>query len=63
MRLDREKLTVTLLRREMDQKQLSKLSGVSQATISAIRSGKSCSQATADKLAAVLGQEILEKEA
>ena len=63
MRLDREKLTVTLLRRDMDQKQLSKLSGVSQATISAIKGGKSCSKATADKLSAVLGPEILVKEA
>ena len=62
MRIDREKMTVAMLRRDMSQKRLAELSGVSRMTITAVKGGKSCSRETADKLAAVLGRDIIEKE-
>ena len=62
-RINREKLTIAMLRRDMTQKQLAELSGVSRVTVTAVVGGKSCSKATADKLAAVLGRDIIEKEA
>lgn len=63
MRIDREKLAVAMTRRDMNQKRLAELSGVIRVTITAFANGKSYAQATAEKLAAVLGPEILEKEA
>lgn len=61
MRIDRERLTVAMMRRDMTQKRLSELSGVSRMTITAVKGGKSCSADTAEKLAAVLGRDIIEK--
>lgn len=63
MRINREKLTVAMLRRDMTQKRLAELSGVSRITITAVKGGKSCSKDTADKLAIVLGHDIIEKDA
>lgn len=63
MRINREKLVVALVRRDMTQKRLAELSGVSRITVTAVVGGKSCSRKTADKLAAVLGRDIIEKEA
>ena len=62
MRIDREKLAVAMIRRDMNQKRLAELSGVSRVTLTAVKGGKSCSRETADKLAAVLGRDIIEKE-
>ena len=50
-----------MIRRDMTQKQLAELSGVSRVTLTAVKSGKSRSRETADKLAAVLGHDIIEK--
>lgn len=61
MRINREKMAVAMIRRDMTQKRLSELTGVSRMTITAVKGGKSCSKETADKLAAVLGAEIIEK--
>ena len=62
-RINRERFAVALIRRDMTQKRLAELSGVSRITITAVVGGKSCSKETADKLASVLGREIIEKEA
>ena len=62
-RINREKLTIAMLRRDMTQKQLAELSGASIGTVNSVKGGKSCSKETANKLAAVLGTEIIEKEA
>ena len=62
MRIDREKMTIAMLRRDMSQKRLANLSGVSRMTITAVKGGKSCSKETADKLAAVLGRDIIKEE-
>lgn len=58
MKINLEKLAVALVQNEMKCGELAELSGVSRSTISAIRSGKRCSKVTAEKLAAVLGEEI-----
>lgn len=62
MRIDRVAFAAALARRDINQKRLAELSGVSRVTITAVKGGKSCSEDTARKLAAVLGPEIMEKE-
>lgn len=62
MRIDRVAFAAALARRDINQKRLAELSGVSRVTITAVKSGKTCSEDTAHKLAAVLGPEIMEKE-
>ena len=61
MRINREKMAVAMIRSDMTQKRLAELSGVSRMTITAVAGGKSCSKETADKLAAVLGRDIIEE--
>lgn len=64
MRIDRVKLAAALARADMNGKLLAEKAGVSRGTVTAVRTGKSCSQETAEKLVAVLGLEIMaEKEA
>ena len=54
MRIDRIKLTTELMRQDMTQKTLTERSGVSRVTITGIKSGRSCSEETAEKLARAL---------
>lgn len=63
MRIDRVKFATALARKDIKVFQLAELAGVSRATVTSVKSGKSCSSNTAEKLAAVLGPEILEGEA
>lgn len=63
MRIDRIKFAVALAQHDINCKRLGELAGVSRVTITAVKSGKSCSRETAEKLAAVLGQSIIQKEA
>lgn len=60
-RINRVAFATALARADINIKQLAEQSGVSRVTITAVRSGKSCSRDTADKLVAVLGQDILEE--
>lgn len=60
MRIDRVKLVTELARRDMSQKKLAELSGVSRATINYIRHGKSCSDEIGDKIAIALGLDVTE---
>lgn len=63
MRIDRVKLITELAKREMTQKRLAELSGVSRATINYVRAGKSCTDEVGQKIAEALGvavEEILE---
>ena len=62
MRINRERFAVALVRLDLNGKQLAEKAGVSRGTVTAVRTGKSCSKETADKLAAVLGKDILEGE-
>lgn len=65
MRIDRVKFISEMVRRDMSVLELAKSSCLSRATITGVRSGKSCTQETAAKLAKGLGvplETILEKE-
>lgn len=61
MRIDRIKLTVALAQRDLTIKKLAELTGISRLTLSNVKNGKSCSMETAEKLATVLGRDIIEK--
>ena len=59
MRVDRVKLAAEMARADLNVKRLSEMSGLSRATVTGVKSGKSCSKDTADKLASVLGRDII----
>ena len=59
MRIDRIKFAAAMARADLNCLQLAEKSGVSRGTITAVRTGKSCSEATAMKLATVLGKDII----
>lgn len=61
MRINRVKFAAALAKKDITCLKLAELSGVSRVTITAVKSGKSCSAATAERLAAVLGNEIIER--
>lgn len=61
--MNRVAIITNMAEMHMSCNQLVELSGVSRATITAVRNGKSCSKETAEKLAAVLGQDIIDKGA
>lgn len=62
MRISRVDFAAALARRDITCKRLAELTGLSLSTVTAVKGGKSCSKSTADKLAAVLGVEIIRKE-
>lgn len=55
MRIDRIKLLVAMAKKDMNQRELSKVSGVSSVTINSILGGKRCADKTGYKIAAVGG--------
>lgn len=61
MRINRERFAAALVRLDLNGNQLAEKAGVSRGTVTAVRTGKSCSKETADRLAAVLGEDIIEK--
>lgn len=61
VRIDRVVLIAEMARRNINCNRLVELSGVSRVTVTAVRNGKSCSKATADKLVSVLGREIIQE--
>lgn len=61
VRIHRVAMIAEMVRQEINCKRLVELSGVSRATVTAVRNGKSCSKETAEKLAAVLGREIIKE--
>ena len=62
MRINRIAFVTALVKQDLKMVDLEKITGVSRCTLSAIKAGKSCSKETANKLIAVLGQEIVESE-
>ena len=62
MRIDRVRFAAALAREDLNVKRLAEKSGVSRVTISAVKSGKNCSKDTAEKLAAILGRDIIKEE-
>lgn len=63
MRIDRVRFAAALARADLNVKQLAELAGVSRVTVSSVKTGKSCSTDTANKLAAILGRDIIEETA
>lgn len=61
VRIDRVAFAKAMAQLDINCKKLVELSGVSRVTVTAVKNGKSCSQETADKLASVLGRDIIEK--
>ena len=60
MRIDRIKLIAEMARQDVNVTELSKRSNVSRCSISAMRSGKTCSKNTAAHIARALGVEVTE---
>ncbi|MCI9006225.1 MAG: helix-turn-helix transcriptional regulator [Lachnospiraceae bacterium] len=60
IRIDRVKFVTELERRNMTQTCLAELSGVSRATVSYIKCGKSCSDEVGQKIADALGVDVTE---
>lgn len=58
MRIDRIKLITEMARAEIGCGELAKQAGVSRATVSAVKGGKTCSMTTAVKLSGVLGVQL-----
>ena len=61
VRIDRVAMIAEMARQDINCNRLVELSGVSRVTVTAVRNGKSCSKETADKLAAVLGRDIIKE--
>lgn len=60
MRIDRIKLVAELAKRDMTQKRLAELAGISRATVNYIKSGKSCSDEIGNKIAKALDVDVTE---
>ena len=60
MRVDRKKLVIAMMDRDMSTIQLAELTGLSRATISGIRCGKSCAKDTLNRINKVLGVDVTE---
>ena len=60
MRIDRAKLIYEMAKANLNNNELAKLAGISRVTVSSIRSGKSCNEVTAAKIAKILGNSIFE---
>ena len=63
MRVDRIKLVAEMAKRDLTATRLAELTGLSRITVSYVKNGKTCSKETAEKLAAILGHDIIEKGA
>ena len=61
MRIDRVRVVTEMARKDLTVKRLAEMSGLSRLTVSSIKNGKSCCKETAEKLAAILGRDIIEK--
>ena len=61
MRINRAKFAAAMALTDLNGKQLAEKSGLSRVTITSVKSGKSCSVNTAQKLISVLGPDIIEE--
>lgn len=63
IRIDRVKLITEMARQEISVSQLAEQAGISMATISGVRSGKTCTERVGDAIAEALGIPLKELEA
>ena len=61
MRINRERFVAAMARLDLTGNDLAKMACVSRGTVTAVKTGKSCSPQTAEKLSAILGREIIEQ--
>lgn len=65
MRIDRVALITEMAKREFTCVKLAEKAGISRVTVSALRCGKTCAPATAEKISSALGvpvESIIRKE-
>lgn len=60
MRISRIKLVTELEKRDLTQKRLAEMSGVSRTTINYIKGGKRCTDEVGQKIAGALGVDVAE---
>jgi len=60
MRINRIRLAAALIEKDMNGQQLAERAGLCRCTVTAVRTGKSCSRTTAEKIAAALGVHLSE---
>ncbi len=58
MFIDRERLTLMLMRKSWTQKELARRAGLSRATVNGIKAGRRCSEETAGKIARALNVDL-----
>ena len=64
MRIDRKKLMIKMIDKNLNVQELAKVCGISRVTASNVKCGKSCSKETVEKISHVLGcsaENLLEK--
>ena len=61
MRINRVEFAAALAREDLTVKELVRKTGLARCTISNVKRGKSCAKSTAVALAAVLGDQIIER--
>ena len=62
MRINRVEFAAALARADINLKQLAELTGLSRGTLTGVKTGKSCSSTTANKLVSILGNSILQTD-
>ena len=63
MRINRKKLVLAMMDKDINTLQLAELAGISRVTVSSVRCGKSCSPDTLKRISKALGvepEEIIE---
>ena len=58
MRIDRVAFVASMARKDINLKTLAQRTGLSRSTVTAVKTGKSCSEKTGRKIAAALGVDI-----
>lgn len=64
MRIDRKKLMIKMIDKDLNVRELAEVCGISRVTVSNVKCGKSCSKETVEKIARGLGcnvENLLEK--
>lgn len=60
MRIDRVKFATVLAREDISSQELARRAGLSRVTISSVKSGRSCTRSTAEKIASGLRVDLSE---
>lgn len=60
MRIDRVKFATVLAREDISSQELARRAGLSRVTISGVKSGRSCTRSTAEKIASGLRVDLSE---